>query len=78
MELFQFNCRSLDTSAKFSSTAWIERIVILGYPKNPNRVTIHSGDKQAIPLHHYIPETQVLIIRRPGPPVASDWTLSIS
>ncbi len=52
--------------------------MIFGYPKNPNKVTIHSGDKQAIPIHHYIAASQVLIIRRPGPPVTSDWTLSIS
>jgi len=70
--------RSLDPSAKFETNAWIERIVIFGYPKNPNRVTINSGDKQAIPLHHYIAASQMLIIRRPGPSVATDWTLSIS
>jgi alpha 1,3-glucosidase len=70
--------RSLDSSAKFETDAWIERIVIFGYPKNPSKVTINSGDKQAIPLHHYMAATQMLIIRRPGPSVSSDWTLSIT
>jgi alpha 1,3-glucosidase len=70
--------RSLDSTAKFETNAWIERIVILGYPKNPKRVTINSNGKQAIPFHHYLDASQVLIIRRPGPSVSSDWTLSIS
>jgi alpha 1,3-glucosidase len=70
--------RSLDATAKFETDAWIERVVILGYPKTPNKVTINSGDKQAIPLHSYQVASQALIIRRPGPPVGSDWTLSIS
>ncbi len=76
--LLYFSFRSLDPTAKFETDAWIERIVIFGYPKNPNRVIINSGDKQAIPIHHYLDASQVLIIRRPGPSVTSDWTLSIS
>ena len=71
-------CRSLDSTAKFETDAWIERIVLLGYPKNPSRVTIHSGDKQANPIHSYDPATQVLVIRRPGPSVTIDWTLTLS
>jgi hypothetical protein len=86
--------RSLDTTAKFETNAWIERIIILGYPKNPSRVIINSGnkiekrksyfkysilgDKQAIPLHSYQDASQMLIIRRPGPSVTADWTLTIS
>ncbi len=70
--------RSLDSTAKFETDAWIERIVILGYPKNPSRVTINSGDKQAIPLHSYHDASQTLIIRRPGPSVTTDWTLTLS
>ncbi|CAF4684394.1 unnamed protein product [Rotaria sp. Silwood1] len=69
---------SLDSTAKFETEAWIERIVILGYPKNPNRLTINSGDKQAIPLHSYQDASQTLIIRRPGPSVTADWTLTLS
>jgi hypothetical protein len=52
--------------------------VIIGYPKNPDRITIHSGDKQAIPLHSYQEATKTLIIRRPGPSVTADWTLIFS
>ncbi|CAF1002078.1 unnamed protein product [Adineta steineri] len=69
---------SLDSSAKFETDAWIERIVIVGYPKNPSRVEINSGDKQAIPIHSYQDGSQVLIIRRPGPAVTTDWTLTLS
>ncbi|CAF0776287.1 unnamed protein product [Rotaria sordida] len=69
---------SLDTTAKFHTDAWIERIIILGYPENPSRVIINSGDKQATPLHNYQEASHTLIIRRPGPSVTSDWTLSIS
>ncbi|CAF3107215.1 unnamed protein product [Rotaria sp. Silwood2] len=69
---------SLDSTAKFETDAWIERIVILGYPKNPSRITINSGDKQAIPLHSYQDASQTLIIRRPGPSVTADWTLTLS
>jgi alpha 1,3-glucosidase len=69
---------SLDSTAKFETEAWIERIVILGYPKNPSRVAINSGDKQAVPIHSYQEASQVLIIRRPGPSVTTDWTLSLS
>ena len=36
-------CRSLDTTAKFETDAWIERILIVGYPKNPTRITMNSG-----------------------------------
>jgi alpha 1,3-glucosidase len=70
--------RSLDTSAKFETDAWIERIVIIGYPNDPSRITINSGDKQAIPLHSYQDATKTLIIRRPGPSVTADWTLIFS
>ena len=77
-QFFHLHFRTLDTTAKFETDAWIERIIILGYPKNPNKVTINSGDKQAIPLHHYHEESQSLTIRRPGPSVASDWTLTIT
>ncbi len=70
--------RSLDSTAKFETDAWIERIVILGYPKNPSRVTINSGNKQAIPIHSYQDASQTLIIRRPGPSVTTDWTLTLS
>jgi hypothetical protein len=73
-----FFLRSLDTTAKFDTDAWVERIVILGYPKNPSRVAINSGDKQAVPLHSYEDASQTLIIRRPGPAVATDWTLTLS
>jgi hypothetical protein len=76
--LFVVLFRSLDASAKFETDAWIERIAILGYPKNPTRVAINSGDKQAIPLHTYDDATHTLIIRRPGPPVTADWTLTLS
>ncbi|CAF3409540.1 unnamed protein product [Rotaria socialis] len=69
---------SLDPTAKFETDAWIERIIIHGYPKNPTRVKIHSGDKQAVPLHSYQDTTQTLIIRRPGPSVTADWTLTIA
>lgn len=71
-------CRSLDSTAKFETDAWIERIVLLGYSKNPSRVTIHSGDKQANPIHSYDQTSQVLVIRRPGPSVNTDWTLTLS
>jgi len=72
-----FCFRSLDSTAKFETNAWIERIVIVGYPKNPKKVTIMSGGKQAIPLYRYIDASKALYIRRPGPSVSSDWTLSI-
>lgn len=68
----------MDLTAKFETDAWIERIVILGYPKNPSKVVINSGDKQAVPIHSYQDTTQTLIIRRPGPSVTTDWTLVLS
>jgi len=68
----------LDSTSKFETDAWIERIVILGYPKNPSHVVINSGDKQANPIHNYQEASQALIIRRPGPSVTTDWTLTLS
>lgn len=70
--------RPIDTSTKFTTEAWIERIIILGYPKNPGAVIIHSGDKQATPIYAYYDKENILVIRRPGPPITTDWTLSIS
>ncbi|CAF0994522.1 unnamed protein product [Adineta steineri] len=74
----ELHSKTLDFTGKFETDAWIERILIFGYPKNPKKVIINSGDKQAIPLHHYHAESQMLTIRRPGPLVASDWTLTIT
>ncbi|CAF3417293.1 unnamed protein product [Rotaria socialis] len=74
----ELRSKSLDTSSKFVTEAWIERIIIVGYPKKPNKVIINSGDKQATPLHSYQAATHTLVIRRPGPLVTSDWTLTIS
>ena len=68
---------SLDSRGKLNTDAWIERIVILGYPRNPHRVIINSGGKQATPLHYYDSASQTLTIRRPGPPVTSDWKISL-
>ena len=70
--------RTLDSTSKFETDAWVERIIILGYPKNPTKITINSGDKQAVPLHRYHDESQTLTIRRPGPSVTADWTLILS
>ena len=97
-EMFRFLfLRSVDPTGKFETDAWIERILIIGYPKNPNRLTIHSGlffdvieieidsidsmflgDKQAVPFHNYQETSQTLLIRRPGPSVHADWTLTIA
>lgn len=70
--------RTLDSTGKFQTNAWIERIIFLGFPTNPAKVTISSGGNQATPLHRYDSATQTLIIRRPGPSVTADWTLSIA
>ncbi|CAF0830952.1 unnamed protein product [Didymodactylos carnosus] len=69
---------SLNPNGKFDTTAWIERIVIMGYPRNPNKVSINSGEQTAIPLHSYHDKQKVVIIRRPGPSISTDWTLTIS
>ncbi|CAF5084697.1 unnamed protein product, partial [Rotaria socialis] len=39
----ELRSKSLDTSSKFVTEAWIERIIIVGYPKKPNKVIINSG-----------------------------------
>ena len=60
--------------------ALVERVVLLGVPKAPARVTVALAGGAApreLGFTHD-PVGQVLVVRKPGVPIGADWLLSVA
>ncbi|MEE6526659.1 hypothetical protein FKM82_027435, partial [Ascaphus truei] len=68
---------SLDPRGVFETPSWIERVIIIG-AASPTSATLRLPDGSETPLEFdYNPNTAVIIVRKPGVNIASDFTLSL-
>lgn len=62
---------------KFRTNAWLERIRVVGHPKEPSRVTLSAGGAKEDLKFSYSSDGKVLTIRKPGVNIGSVWTIKI-
>ena len=69
----------MDSSSKFITKAWLERVIIYGMNTAPKTVVVETGKNQSSQLQFtYDPTNKVLLIRRPGVNINSDWSIIIN
>ncbi|XP_068834199.1 neutral alpha-glucosidase AB isoform X2 [Capricornis sumatraensis] len=68
---------SADPKGHFETPIWIERVVIIGAGKPATVVLQTKGSPEIRLSFQHDPETSVLILRKPGVNVASDWTIQL-
>jgi alpha 1,3-glucosidase len=64
-------------SGTFPTKAWVERIVILGYPLEPYRVMISLGAGSEELMFDYKSSNKALTVRRPGINILEDFSITI-
>ncbi|XP_029842481.2 neutral alpha-glucosidase AB isoform X2 [Ixodes scapularis] len=67
----------LEGPGNFKTKAWIERVVIVGYPSSPSQVTITSSKGTESLQFVYQENEHLLRIRKPAVNVAEEWTINI-
>ncbi len=63
-----------------ANAAWLERVVIYGYPSKPNRVVAQLGadpSKATQIAFKYNADTKEVIVRKPALPFGQNWQLQI-
>ncbi|XP_065942611.1 neutral alpha-glucosidase AB isoform X2 [Magallana gigas] len=72
-----FQSSNADPSGKGSTKEWVEKLIIVGYPKAATSVHITvDGNSQS--LHHsYDSNSRVLTVRKPEVNIAKDFTITI-
>uniref|UniRef100_A0A452SSG2 Glucosidase II alpha subunit n=1 Tax=Ursus americanus TaxID=9643 RepID=A0A452SSG2_URSAM len=68
---------SADPKGHFETPIWIERVVIIGAGKPASVVLQTKGSPESRLSFQHDPETSVLILRKPGVNVASDWSIHL-
>lgn len=68
---------SADPKGHFETPIWIERVVILGAGKPAAVVLQTEGSPESRLTFQHDPETSVLVLRKPGVNVASDWSIHL-
>ncbi|XP_058518880.1 neutral alpha-glucosidase AB isoform X3 [Ochotona princeps] len=68
---------SADSKGHFETPIWIERVVIMGAGKPAAVVLQTKGAPESRLAFQHDPETSVLVLRKPGVNVASDWSISL-
>ncbi|XP_066107837.1 neutral alpha-glucosidase AB isoform X2 [Saccopteryx bilineata] len=68
---------SADPKGHFETPVWIERVVIIGTGKPAAVVLQTKGSPESRLSFQHDPETSVLILRKPGVNVASDWSIHL-
>ncbi|XP_058382643.1 neutral alpha-glucosidase AB isoform X1 [Diceros bicornis minor] len=68
---------SADPKGHFETPIWIERVVIIGAGKPAAVVLQTKGSPETRLSFQHDPETSVLILRKPGVNVASDWSIHL-
>lgn len=68
---------NLAPDAQFSTSSWVERIVILGASK-PSKVTLKTADGHESQLEFdFDASMSVLTLRKPGMNAGADWTVTL-
>ncbi|XP_076972096.1 neutral alpha-glucosidase AB isoform X1 [Tamandua tetradactyla] len=68
---------SADLKGHFETPIWIERVVIIGAGKPAAVVLQTKGFPESRLSFQHDPETSVLILRKPGVNVATDWSIHL-
>lgn len=68
---------SADPKGHLETPIWIERVVIMGAGKPAAVVLQTKGSPESRLSFQHDPETSVLILRKPGVSVASDWSIHL-
>ncbi|KAH0508155.1 Neutral alpha-glucosidase AB [Microtus ochrogaster] len=68
---------SADPKGHLETPVWIERVVIMGAGKPAAVVLQAKGSPESRLSFQHDPETSVLILRKPGINVASDWSIHL-
>lgn len=81
---FIFSKRTLNYEFKNgtpdSNPAWLERVVIYGYPTKPNRIVAQLGADQSKATQiafKYNADTKEIVIRKPSLPFGQNWQVQI-
>lgn len=70
--------KKANADSKFTTKAWIERIIIYGVKTEPKTVTIEDANKQSAQLQFtYDPNGQTLLIRKPAVNINIDFSVVI-
>jgi mannosyl-oligosaccharide alpha-1,3-glucosidase len=71
--------RKVDSESKFTSKAWLERVIIYGYSSEPKSVKIEfSKNKQSEKLQfNHDAKNKVILIRKPNVNIDLDWSIII-
>lgn len=67
----------LEGPGNFKTKAWVERVVIAGYPTRPSDVQLTTSKGTQSLQFTYEEKEQLLRVRKPGVNVAEKWTLKI-
>lgn len=81
--VFNFNNATLLTSRNLNkdgeqieTLAWFEKILVLGFPKNPSQVILSVGDEPSVNLEfNYGVFQKVLMVRKPGVNINKDFQI---
>jgi hypothetical protein len=66
-------------ASKFTTKAWLERVIIYGYGSQPKKVTIEFDNNQSQQLQFtYDAKAKVVLVRKPGININKDWKIVIS
>lgn len=67
----------LEGPGNFKTKAWLERVVIAGYPTRPSDVQLVTSKGTQSLQFTYEEKEQLLRVRKPGVNIAEKWTLKI-
>ncbi|XP_041352622.1 neutral alpha-glucosidase AB-like isoform X2 [Gigantopelta aegis] len=75
----QLESKNFDRNSKYTTKEWIEKIVIAGFKKTPNKIFLKKSDGSTIELgHSFNSENKVLTIRKPDVNISEDWRITIN
>ncbi|KAH7942006.1 hypothetical protein HPB49_019573 [Dermacentor silvarum] len=72
-----FLYRILEGPGNFKTKAWVERVVIAGYPTRPSDVQLTTSKGTQSLQFTYEEKEQLLRVRKPAVNIAEKWTLKI-
>ncbi|CAF0929444.1 unnamed protein product [Brachionus calyciflorus] len=71
--------RNLSPESQLKTFAWLERVIIYGVKTQPKSITLENSEKQSTQLQFsYDSNSNVLLIRKPGVKINTDWSILIS
>ena len=69
--------RNLEPQSSFETKAWLERVIIYGMSNKPSSVRIENEGQTTRLEHTFDANNKVLLIRRPGARINTDFKIII-